>query len=82
MQTDDVNTHTEKLDLRNCTHGQLEALLAELGQPKFRAKQVEDWVWVKNVTSLDQMTNLSKARRGGRSPGFAGRKPQVLAPLP
>ena len=63
MQTEDVNRNNEKLDLRNCTNGQLETLLAELGQPKFRAKQIEDWVWVKNATSLDQMTNLSKALR-------------------
>lgn len=63
MQTEDVNRNNEKLDLRNCTRGQLETLLAELGQPKFRAKQIEDWVWVKNATSLDQMTNLSKALR-------------------
>ena len=41
MQTEDVNRNNEKLDLRNCTRGQLETLLAELGQPKFRATRIK-----------------------------------------
>ena len=51
------------LDLHSCTHGQLLALMEELGQPAFRAKQVEDWVWSKGVADPAQMTNLPKALR-------------------
>ena len=51
------------LDLHSCTHGQLLALMEELGQPAFRAKQVEDWVWSKGVGDPAQMTNLPKALR-------------------
>lgn len=53
----------ELRDLHSFTRGQLEELLGELGQPKFRAKQVEDWVWSKNAQSFDEMTNLPKALR-------------------
>lgn len=53
----------ELRDLHSLTRGQLEELLGELGQPKFRAKQVEDWVWSKNAQSFDDMTNLPKALR-------------------
>jgi 23S rRNA (adenine2503-C2)-methyltransferase len=59
--TNDIRQN--KSDLRSMTRGQLEALLAELRQPKFRAKQIEEWVWTKGVTSFDQMTNLPKTLR-------------------
>ena len=57
------NEATGGLDLHAMTHGQLLELMKELGQPSFRAKQVEQWVWEKNVTSPDQMTNLPKDLR-------------------
>ena len=50
-------------DLHTLTRGELQALLSSLGQPAFRAKQVEEWVWVKNAQSFDEMTNLPKALR-------------------
>lgn len=51
------------VDLHSLGHGQLVSLLEELGQPKFRAKQIEEWVWEKNASSFDQMTNLPKSLR-------------------
>ena len=53
----------ERTDLYALTHGQLVELLAKLGQPGFRARQIEDWVWNKNASSLDDMTNLPKGLR-------------------
>lgn len=51
------------VDLHTLTHGQLVALMEELGQPKFRAKQIEEWVWEKNAQGFDDMTNLPKSLR-------------------
>ena len=34
-----------------------------MGQPKFRVKQIEQWVWEKGAASFDDMTNLSKDLR-------------------
>ena len=51
------------IDLRTLTHGQLVDTLKELGQPVFRAKQIEEWVWEKGASSFDDMTNLPKALR-------------------
>ena len=53
----------ERRDLHTLTRGELSELLSELGQPSFRAKQVEEWVWAKNAQSFDEMTNLPKALR-------------------
>ncbi|MCA9547777.1 MAG: 23S rRNA (adenine(2503)-C(2))-methyltransferase RlmN, partial [Myxococcales bacterium] len=41
----------------------LQALFAEWGEPKFRAKQVYQWVFQKGARSIDGMTNLPKALR-------------------
>lgn len=53
----------ELVDLRSLTHGQLADALKELGQPAFRVKQIEEWVWEKGVSSFDDMTNLPKTLR-------------------
>ncbi|MHC4957041.1 MAG: dual-specificity RNA methyltransferase RlmN [Planctomycetota bacterium] len=41
----------------------MEALLAELGEPPFRARQLFQWVFVHGVESYDAMTNLPRALR-------------------
>ena len=39
---------------------ELEALMEELKATKFRAKQIHNWIYAKSVSSIDEMTNLSK----------------------
>ena len=39
---------------------ELENLMSELGATKFRAKQIHNWVYTKSVSTIDEMTNLSK----------------------
>lgn len=39
---------------------ELENLMAELGATKFRAKQIHNWIYTKSVSSIDEMSNLSK----------------------
>ena len=41
----------------------LEALLSELGQPRFRATQLFEWLYGHGATSYDVMTNLPAALR-------------------
>jgi 23S rRNA (adenine2503-C2)-methyltransferase len=48
-----------RVDLLNCTIEELENLFEKMGQQKFRAKQVFQWV-NKGVKNIDEMTNLSK----------------------
>ena len=42
---------------------QLKEIALSLGLPAFTGKQLADWLYKKKVTSIDQMTNLSKAAR-------------------
>lgn len=50
-------------DIRSLSLPALEAALAEWGEPRFRAKQLYEWLWSKTATDFDSMTNLSKELR-------------------
>ena len=52
-----------KIDIKSMNITDLEDLLKELGEPKFRAKQIFDWLHAKQVDSFEEMTNLSKGLR-------------------
>ena len=52
------------IDILNLTFPELEAFIVEeLGQPRFRAAQVWQWLWQKHATSFDAMTDVSKQLR-------------------
>ncbi len=50
-------------NLRHAPLEEIEQLMAELGEPKFRAVQIHDWIWKKHASSIDEMSNLSKKLR-------------------
>lgn len=59
-----ANSTTDGLrDLKSLSHAELAELMSSLGQPAFRVKQVEDWIWNKGAQSFDDMTNLPKTLR-------------------
>lgn len=47
-----------KRNIRSLSTEQLQAYFKELGQPSFRANQVEQWLWQKQAKSFEDMTNL------------------------
>ena len=42
---------------------ELQEITQELGFPKFTAKQITDWLYKKNISDIEEMTNLSKKLR-------------------
>lgn len=50
-------------NLRELSFEQLQNQLKEWGEPAFRAKQIDEWLWKKFAGSIDEMSNLSKALR-------------------
>jgi 23S rRNA (adenine2503-C2)-methyltransferase len=52
------------------TLSQLQEIVTGLGMPKFTAKQITDWLYKKDITSIDEMTNLSKKARELLSENF------------
>mgnify|MGYP006293007215 FL=1 len=66
-----MTTTTIKKDIRQLSKAELEAVFKELGEPRFRAKQVHEWLWQKGVHSFEEMTNLSKKLREKLAEQFA-----------
>ena len=56
-----------KIKLLGKNLDELKALVAQEGLPGFTAKQIAQWLYVKKVRSIDEMTNLSKAARAALS---------------
>ncbi|EON77780.1 Ribosomal RNA large subunit methyltransferase N [Lunatimonas lonarensis] len=53
----------QKRDIRKLSLAELEVFFLSIGEKKFRAKQVYDWLWNKRLKNFAEMTNLSKATR-------------------
>lgn len=54
--------HSKK-NIRHLELEDLKALLIEMGEKPFRAKQIWEWLWQKNAQSFEEMTTLSKGLR-------------------
>lgn len=48
-------------DLRSLSYEEVEALMEELGEKKFRAVQIYEWIHKKLVQSYEEMTNIPKS---------------------
>ena len=47
-------------DIKSMNMDELTEFIISLGEKKFRAKQIYEWIHVKHVDSFDEMTNISK----------------------
>ena len=65
------------MNLKSLTQPELAAILKELGQTAFRAKQVYTWLH-KGVRSYEEMTNLPKSLRDRLAESYPIHAPQVL----
>ena len=63
--------------LKSMTSAEIGAVLKELGQPAFRAKQVFSWLH-KGVRSYEEMSNLPKALRESLAEKYPLHIPQVV----
>jgi len=60
-----------KKNIRTLTLDELTQYFLSIGDKKFRAKQVWEWLWKKHAQSLEDMTNLSKELREKLSEDFS-----------
>lgn len=74
------NRQEMKALIRDLLPDQLEKALQEMGQPKFRAKQVFSWVQ-KGIESWDEMSNVPKTVRDALSERFDLRAGAVVETL-
>lgn len=50
---------SSKSDIRKKSLAELEDFMTKIKEPKYRARQVFEWLWNKNCHSFDHMSNLS-----------------------
>lgn len=60
-----------KQDIRKYTPAQLTDWFKQNGEPAFRAKQVQEWLWKKSARSFGQMSNLGVPLREKLDTDFA-----------
>ncbi|KPQ13768.1 MAG: 23S rRNA (adenine2503-C2)-methyltransferase RlmN [Algoriphagus marincola HL-49] len=53
----------QKRDIRKLSLEELEEFFLSVGDKKFRAKQVYEWLWNKSLKNFDEMTNISLPTR-------------------
>ena len=56
-------SQTPQKSLYGLTLNELQTLCADLSLPRFAAKQIARWLYVRRVKSIEEMTDLSKAAR-------------------
>ena len=54
---------TKQRNIRTLTLQDIEVYFEDLGEKKFRAKQVYEWLWLKQAQNIDDMSNISKELR-------------------
>ena len=54
---------SEKTDIKSMNLETLTKFLTDMGEKKFRAKQIYEWLHLRQVESFEEMTNLSKTLR-------------------
>ena len=65
-------------NLRSMLPNEIEQLLTELGEPKYRAKQVFKWLG-RGIGSIDEMSDIPKSLREKLKREYTVYKPKVLS---
>jgi 23S rRNA (adenine2503-C2)-methyltransferase len=60
----------KKNNIRHLSLSEIEAYIEEIGEKKFRVKQIWEWLWIKHAHAFIEMTNLSKELRSNLSENF------------
>ena len=67
------------INLLNLTYPELENFMTQkLGEPRFRAAQVWQWLWQRGATDFESMTNVSRATRATLAEHAYIRVPEIV----
>lgn len=70
-----------KIDILSLNFNELNNAITDLGEQKFRAKQIFEWLHVKKVTDFNEMTNISSNLRKKLDENFYITKIEVIRKL-
>lgn len=68
-----------RVNLLGMSRARLEAYLAGLGEPAFRARQIMQWIHQQGVDDFDAMTNIGKGLRARLQQQAEIRPPEILS---
>ncbi|MET0637171.1 MAG: 23S rRNA (adenine(2503)-C(2))-methyltransferase RlmN [Chitinophagaceae bacterium] len=57
-------------NIRHLDLAEIESFVEKMGEKKFRARQVYEWIWLKQARNFNEMTNLSKEFRANLDKEF------------
>lgn len=57
-------------DIRHISQEELVSFLLSIGEKKFRASQIAEWLWKKGAASFEEMSNLSQSLRSRLQESF------------
>ena len=77
-----MTTRSHRQNLYDLAPRALGALLAESASPPFRAKQVEEWLYLRGVDSFEAMTNVPKELRSTLARHYSIAFPEVAEVTP
>ena len=69
---------TDRANLYDLAPSALDEVLSAHVAPPFRARQIEEWMYVRGVDSFDAMTNVPKELRGALADEFTLAFPEVV----
>ena len=64
-------------NLRHLTQAELSDLMFQLNEKPYRIRQIEEWIWKKGISSIDEMSNLSKATRDKLKESYSLQKLEI-----
>lgn len=64
-------------NLLNSSYNELESYLISINEPKFRAKQIWQWIWQKGCDNFQKMANIKKTLRHYLSQNFILDRPCI-----
>ena len=64
-------------DIYGMTHQDLETYFLELGEKKFKATQIYEWLYDKRVTSISEFSNIKKEIRDKLNEDFVIKLPTI-----
>ena len=61
MEKDYILATDNKIDLKSLDLDELKECIKDMGEPAFRAKQLYEWLHVKQASGYEDMTNIPKS---------------------
>lgn len=65
-------------NIRDLLLNEIEEYIIEIGEKKFRAKQIYEWLWQKSADDFSGMTNVNKSLRGKLEDKFDIFRPVII----